>query len=47
VLLQESARYYEGYKKRKAEYEELNDRVKVLEKRVEEEKKNVLRRNRV
>ena len=44
--LQECARYYEGYRKWKAEYEELKDWVKVLEKRVEEEKKTVLKRYR-
>ena len=44
--MQENARYYDGYRRWKAEYEKLKDKVTVLEKRVEEEKQNVLRRNR-
>lgn len=44
MFLQESARYYKVYKKWKVEYEKLSDKVRFLEKRVEEEKQVVLRR---
>lgn len=46
MALQESARDYEGYMKWKAEHEVLKDKVTVLEKLVDGERKNVLRRNR-
>ena len=47
MFRQESAIHYSDYRKWKHEHDDLKDMVKVLEKRLEDEKKNVLRRHRL
>lgn len=47
VRLQDGARCYDEYRRWKPRYEELKGQVKFVEKRVDEERKAVLRRYRL